>query len=70
MYAINDMAFWLRKVSLAVHVTHADTALRGLSPATDGVEAASSSDSMPSPATEFFTSAMGRKRFRVSSYVA
>jgi hypothetical protein len=35
-------AFWRRKVSLAVHVDHADNVLRGLSAAADGVEAASS----------------------------
>jgi hypothetical protein len=33
----------------------------------DGVEAASSSAGMPSPATAFFTRAMGRNRPRGSS---
>jgi hypothetical protein len=35
-----------RNVSLAVHVAHADNVLHGLSAATDGVEAASSSAGM------------------------
>ena len=56
-----------RKVSLAVHVPHADTVLRGLSAAADGVEAASSSAGMPSPTTAIFTRAMRRKRPRASS---
>jgi hypothetical protein len=34
------------------------------------VEAASSSDGMPSPATTLFTRAMGRKRPRASSSVS
>jgi hypothetical protein len=55
-----------RKVSLAVHVPNADNVLRGLSAAADGVEAASSSPWMPSPATAFFTRAMGRKHARAS----
>jgi hypothetical protein len=38
-----------RKVSLAVHVAHADNVLRGLSAPAYGVEIASSSDIMPSP---------------------
>jgi hypothetical protein len=38
-----------------------------LSTAADGVEAASSSTGMPSPATGLFTRAMGRKRPRASS---
>jgi hypothetical protein len=58
------LASWRRKVSLAVHVAHADNVLRGLSPAADGVEAASSSVGMPSPATALFTRAIGRKRPR------
>jgi hypothetical protein len=33
----------------------------------DGLEAASSSDGMPSPGTALFTRAMGRKRPRASS---
>jgi hypothetical protein len=55
------LASWRRKVSLAVHVAHADV-LRGLSAAADGVEAASPSAAMPSHATVLFTRAMGRKR--------
>jgi hypothetical protein len=61
------LASWRRKVSLAVHVPHADNVLRGLSAAADGVEAASSSDGMPFLATALFTRAMGRKRPRASS---
>jgi hypothetical protein len=38
-----------------------------LSAAADGVEAASSSAGIPSPATALFTRAMGRKRPRASS---
>jgi hypothetical protein len=30
---------WIRKVSIAVHVAHADNVLRGLSATGDGVEA-------------------------------
>jgi hypothetical protein len=56
------LASWRRKVSLAVHVAHADKVFRDLSAAVDGVEAASSSDGMPSLATALFTRAMGRKR--------
>jgi hypothetical protein len=56
-----------RKVSLAVHVVHADNVSRGLSSVADGVEAASSSAGMPSPATALFSHAMGRKRPRASS---
>jgi hypothetical protein len=41
--------------------------LRGLSAAVDGVEAASSSDGMPSHATALFTRARGRERLRASS---
>jgi hypothetical protein len=37
-----------------------------LSAAADGVEAASSSAGVPSPATALFTCAMGRKRPRAS----
>jgi hypothetical protein len=61
------LASWRRKVSLAVHVVHADSVLRCLSAAADGVEAASSSARMPSPATALFARAMGRKRPRASS---
>jgi hypothetical protein len=39
----------------------------GLSASPDGVEAASSSAGMSSPATALFTRAMGRKRPRTSS---
>jgi hypothetical protein len=56
-----------RNVSLAVHIAHADNVLRGLSEAADGVEAASSSFGMPSPATALFTRTMGRTRPRASS---
>jgi hypothetical protein len=58
-------ACWRRKVSLAVHVAHADNDLRGLSAAAYGVEAASSSVGMPSHATALSTRAMGRKCPRV-----
>jgi hypothetical protein len=61
------LASWRRKVSLAVHVAHADKVLRALSAAADGVEAASSSTGIPSLATALFTRAMGSKRPRVSS---
>jgi hypothetical protein len=61
------LASWRRKLSLTVHVAHADNVLQGLSAASNGVEAASSSAGMPSPATAFFTCAMGRKRPRASS---
>jgi hypothetical protein len=61
------LASWRRKVSLAVHVAHADNILRGLSAAANGVEAASSSAGMPYHATAFFNRAMGRKRPRASS---
>jgi hypothetical protein len=61
-------ASWRQKVSLAVHVAHADNVLRGLSAAADGVEeAGSSSAGMPPPATALFNRAMGRKRPRASS---
>jgi hypothetical protein len=57
-----------RKVSLAVHVAHADNVLRGLSATADGVETAfSSDDEMSSPATALFTRVMRRKRPRASS---
>jgi hypothetical protein len=58
---------WRRKVSLAVHVAHADNVLRGLSAAADGVEAASSSVGMPSLATALVTRDMGGKRPCASS---
>jgi hypothetical protein len=61
------LASLCRKISLAVHVAHADNVLRGLSSAADGVEVASSSVGMPSHATALFTRAMGRKRPRASS---
>jgi hypothetical protein len=61
------LASWRRKVVFAVRVAHADNVLRGLSAATNGVEAASPSAGMPSPATALFTRAMGRKRPRASS---
>jgi hypothetical protein len=67
MYVGKFLASSRRKVSLAVHVAHADNALRGLSAGVDGVEAASSSVGMPSLATALFTRAMGRKRPRASS---
>jgi hypothetical protein len=55
-------AYWRRKVSLAVHIAHADNVLRSLYDAVHGVETASSSVGMPSPATALFTRAMGRMR--------
>jgi hypothetical protein len=61
------LASWRRKVSLTVHVAHADNVLRGLSAAADGAEAASSSAGVPSPTTALFTRAMGRKRPVASS---
>jgi hypothetical protein len=61
------LASWRRKVSLAVHVAHADTVLRGFSAAAHGMEAASFSARMPSLATALFTRAMGRMRPRASS---
>jgi hypothetical protein len=61
------LASWRRKVSLAVHVAHADNVLRGLSAAANGVEAASSSAGMPSHTAALFIRAMGRKRPRASS---
>jgi hypothetical protein len=67
MHVGNLLGFWRRKVSLAVHVAHADNVLRGLSAAADGMEAASSSAEMPSLATALFTRAMGRRRPRASS---
>jgi hypothetical protein len=60
IYVGKLLASWRRKVSLAVHVAHTDNVLRGLSAASDGVEAASS-------ATALFNRAMGRKRPRPSS---
>jgi hypothetical protein len=51
----------------AVHVAHEDNVMRGLSAAAHGVEVASSSVGMSSPATALFTRAMGRKRPRASS---
>jgi hypothetical protein len=56
------LASWPRKVSLSVLAAHADNVLSGLSAAADGVEPASSSAGVPSPATALFTRAMGRKR--------
>jgi hypothetical protein len=61
------LASWRRKVSLVVHIAHADNVLRGLSAVVDGVEAASSSAGMTSHATALFTRAMGRKRPRAFS---
>jgi hypothetical protein len=61
------LAYWRRKVSLAVNVAHADNVLRGLSAAADGVEADSSAVGMPFPATALVTRAIGRKRPRASS---
>jgi hypothetical protein len=49
-----------RRVSVAVHVAHADNVLRG-------VEAASSTVGMPYLDTALFTHAMGRKRPHASS---
>jgi hypothetical protein len=67
MYVGKLLDSWRRKVSLAVHVAHADNVLRCLSAAADGVEAASSSAGMHAIATALFTRAMGRKRPRASS---
>jgi inner membrane protein involved in colicin E2 resistance len=61
------LASWRRKLCLASHVAHADNVMRGLSAAPDDAEVASSSAGMPSPATSFFTRAIGRKRLRNSS---
>jgi hypothetical protein len=61
------LASWRRKISLPIHVAHADNVLRGLSAVADDVEAASSSVELPSLATAFITRAMGRKRHRASS---
>jgi hypothetical protein len=55
------------KVSLAIHVAHADNVLRGLSAAANGVETAFCSAGMPSLATALFTRTMGRKRPHASS---
>jgi hypothetical protein len=55
------LASWLRRVSLAVHVAHADNVLRGLSTAAGDVKAASFSVGMASPTTALFTRAMGHK---------
>jgi hypothetical protein len=54
-------------LSLAVYIAPADNVMLGLSASPDGVEAASSSAGMSSPATALFTRAMGRKRPRASS---
>jgi hypothetical protein len=56
------LASWRRKVSLAVHVAHADNVLRGLPAAMDYMEATFPSAGMPYLATAFFTRATGRKR--------
>jgi hypothetical protein len=61
------LASWRRKVSLAVHVAHADNVLCGLSAAVDGVEAAFSTVGMSSPATALYTRAIDHKRPRASS---
>jgi hypothetical protein len=61
------LASWRRKISLAVHVAHADNVLSGLFAAADGAEAATSLAGMPSPSTALFTRVMGRKRPRASS---
>jgi hypothetical protein len=67
MHLCELLASLRQKVSLAVHVAHADNILHMLSAAVDGVEAAYSSVEMPSYATALFTRAMGRKRPRASS---
>jgi hypothetical protein len=61
------LASWGRKVSLAVHVAHADNVLRAFSAAADGVGAASSSAGKPSHVTALFTRVMGPRRPRASS---
>jgi hypothetical protein len=59
---------WRRKVSLAVHVAHADNVVRGLSAKVDCGEAASSCVGVPYHATTFSTHAItGRKRSRAPS---
>jgi hypothetical protein len=63
----NLLTSYCRKVFVAVHVAQADSVLRGLSAAEDGVEAVSSLTVMPSHITACFTRAMGRKRPRASS---
>jgi hypothetical protein len=40
MHVSKLLGSWRRKISLAVHVAHADNVLRGLSAAANGVEAA------------------------------
>jgi hypothetical protein len=48
MHVGKVLASWRRKISLAVHVAHADNVLRGMSvAAVDGVHVASSSVGMP-----------------------
>jgi hypothetical protein len=47
MHMSKLLASWRRKISLVVHVAHADNVLRDFSAAGDGVEAASSSVGMP-----------------------
>jgi hypothetical protein len=61
------LASWRRKISLAVHVAHADIVLRGMSAVANGLETASSSARMPYPTTAFVTRAMDRKRLCISS---
>jgi hypothetical protein len=64
------LAFLRLMVYLAVQVARADNVLRGFSAVACGVEAASPSAGMPSPATTLFARAMGCKRLRASSSAA
>jgi len=58
------LASWRRKISLAIHIAHADNVTRDAASAAESVAGASDSRGMPSPATSFFTRAIGRKRPR------
>jgi hypothetical protein len=49
-------ASWRRKLSLAVHVAHADNVLRGLFTTADDVEAASPSAGLPSSPAQWAAS--------------
>ena len=58
MYVDKILASWRRKVSLEVHVAHADNVLLGFSAAADDAETASSLVGMPFHDTAFFIRAM------------
>jgi hypothetical protein len=64
------LGFWCRKISLAVHLAHAENVLRRLFAVADDVEAASSSVGMPSPATALFTRAVLPRAARETPLVA